>query len=184
MPTKQPPLGSLALQAPQSPQVVHVSPSTCHDLSVFKEILREYRRLDDTITMRLNRANAAMRDSDRAESSAGNIQEQACSNIWRELVGNWKRRTELVGYCVRVVDQSLAEKRSVLEDDGEDASARRQAQGQIYAEEVKRTQIHNELRVEAIIRKRAVEAFRSRCRFFVPPVTDHEGRDIWEKAAQ
>lgn len=182
MPPRQPSLGSLAIQAPQSPQVVHVSPSTCHDLSLFKEILREYRRLDDTITMRLNRANAAVRDSDRSHSSTKNIQEQACSNVWRELVGNWKRRTELVGYCVRVVDQSLAEKQSVLEDDGEDAAAKRKAQGQIYAEQVKRTQIHNELRVEAIIRKRAVEAFRSRCQFFVPPSADPEGREIWDKA--
>lgn len=51
------------------------------------EILREYRRLDDTITMRLNRANAAMRDRDRLEDSGGNIQNVACLNVWRELVG-------------------------------------------------------------------------------------------------
>ncbi|KAF8076374.1 caffeine-induced death protein 2-domain-containing protein [Lyophyllum atratum] len=184
MPTKQPQLGSLAIQAPQSSQVVHISPSTCHDLSLFKEILREYRRLDDTITMRLNRANAAVRDSDRLRHSTENIQEQACLNIWRELVGNWKRRTELVGYCVRVVDQSLDEKRSVLEDDAEDPATKRRAQGQIYEEQVKRTQIHNELRVESIIRKRAVEAFRSRCQFFAIPSTDSEARQMWESAAQ
>lgn len=36
-PTKQPQLGSLAIQAPiQPPQIVHVSASTCHDLSLFK----------------------------------------------------------------------------------------------------------------------------------------------------
>ncbi len=37
MAPKQPELGSLAIQAPSlAPQTVHVSPSTCHDLSVFK----------------------------------------------------------------------------------------------------------------------------------------------------
>lgn len=54
------------------------------------DILREYRRLDDTITMRLNRANAAMRDQQR-EHDAGreNIQNQACAYLWRELVGEY-----------------------------------------------------------------------------------------------
>ena len=32
-----PPLGSLAIQAPSlTPQLVHVSPATCHNLSLFK----------------------------------------------------------------------------------------------------------------------------------------------------
>lgn len=109
-PSKQPQLGSLAIQAPEHPQIVHVSPSTCHDLSLFKgntirafgfssymsqflllEILREYRRLDDTITMRLNRANATMRDQERMRDSTGrgNVQEQACLSMWRELVGEF-----------------------------------------------------------------------------------------------
>lgn len=110
VPSKQPQLGSLAIQAPEHPQIVHVSPSTCHDLSLFKgntirafgfssymsqflllEILREYRRLDDTITMRLNRANATMRDQERMRDSTGrgNVQEQACLSMWRELVGEF-----------------------------------------------------------------------------------------------
>ena len=37
MPSKQPQLGSLAIQAPSlTPKTVHVSPSTCHDVSAFK----------------------------------------------------------------------------------------------------------------------------------------------------
>ncbi|KAG6821284.1 hypothetical protein H0H93_002394, partial [Arthromyces matolae] len=70
---------------------------------------------------------------------------------------NWKRRTELVEYCVHVVDQSLNEKRSVVEDETLDSKAKRKVQGHIYEEQVKRTQVRNELRVEAIIRRRAVD---------------------------
>ncbi|KAG6814170.1 hypothetical protein H0H92_000846 [Tricholoma furcatifolium] len=159
MPTKQPQLGSLAIQAPQSPQTVHVQPGTCHDLSAFKEILREYRRLDDTITMRLNRANAAMRDSDRVDNSSENIQDRACLNVWRELVGlvhplvtkavvhessgNWKRRTTLVEYCVLVMDESLKEKRSVVEEETLDNATKRKIQGHIIEEQVKgETSVH------------------------------------------
>jgi len=123
-----------------------------------------------------------MRDSDRLHDSPGNIQDQACLNIWRELVGNWRRRTKLVEYCVFIVDQSLAEKQSLLDGENQDTAIKRTMQGQIYAEQVKRTQVHNELRVETIIRRRAVEAFRSRCQFFVPPTQDAEGREVWDGA--
>lgn len=55
------------------------------------DLLKEYRRLDDTITMRLNRANAAVRDQEREKTSSrsggkGTIQDQACSSLWQELV--------------------------------------------------------------------------------------------------
>ena len=111
MPTRHPNLGTLGFQAP-STQTVHVSSSTCHNLSVFKgvyscsfllsflgkawethsipiDILREYRRLDDTILMRLNRANAVVRDHERMhrETGGGSVQDQACASLWRELVG-------------------------------------------------------------------------------------------------
>ncbi|KAF8165356.1 caffeine-induced death protein 2-domain-containing protein [Crassisporium funariophilum] len=184
MPSKQPQLGSLAVQAPSlTPQTIHVSPSTCHDLSLFKDILKEYRRLDDTIVMRLNRANAAVRDQDRIQSGrVGTVQDQACAYLWRELVGNWKRRTQLVEYCAAVVDQSLHEKRSVLDEQSQDASSRRKTQAAVFADEVKRNQVHNELTVEAIVRKRSVEAFRARCQYFVPPLSDVEARKMWDSA--
>ena len=53
------------------------------------DILKEYRRLDDTILMRLNRANAAVRDHERVhrETGGGTVQDQACASLWRELVG-------------------------------------------------------------------------------------------------
>ncbi|KAF5364291.1 hypothetical protein D9756_000635 [Leucocoprinus leucothites] len=184
-PKHSPPLGSLALQGP-SPhlQTVHVSPSTCQDLSLFKDILREYRRLDDTITMRLNRANAAMRDQQREldRGSGESVQNQACAYLWRELVENWKRRTQLVDYCTKVVDQSLKEKRETLEEQRGDLKQQRMTQAAIFADQVKRNQVHNELTVENIVRKRAVEAFRSRCQYFVPPSTDEEARRLWEAA--
>ena len=57
--------------------------------------------------------------------------------VYRNFSGNWKRRTELVEYCVRVVDQSLSEKRSVLEDETQDSATKRKVQGHIFEEQVK-----------------------------------------------
>ncbi|KIM46197.1 hypothetical protein M413DRAFT_16920 [Hebeloma cylindrosporum] len=185
MPSKQPILGSLAVQGPSlNPQKIHVSPTTCQDLSLFKGWHCRLMRLDDTIVMRLNRANAAMRDQDRVHGlrEGNSLQDQACEYIWRELVGNWKRRTQLVEYCVAVVDQSLTEKRNTLEGQGQDPSSRRKIQGAIYEDEVKRQQVHRELTVESIVRKRSADAFRARCQYFVPPLTDVEARRMWEGA--
>jgi ABC-type phosphate/phosphonate transport system ATPase subunit len=55
------------------------------------DILKEYRRLDDTIIMRLNRANAAMRDQDRIHGlrEGSSLQDGACEYIWRQLVGEF-----------------------------------------------------------------------------------------------
>ena len=102
-----PPLGSLAVQAPVPTQTVHVTASTCHNISLFKgthydcypestglnawtDLMKEYRKLDDSITMRLNRTIAQYRDMDRIGSAGkGTVEDQACLQVWRELVGSW-----------------------------------------------------------------------------------------------
>ena len=121
MSPRAPLLGSLAVQSSsQSSQVVHVSPATCHNLSLFKgsssfwnfffsdvsaslavwvlsyqrtyirasDLLKEYRKLDDAVTTRINRTTAQFRDRDRLGASGkGSVQEQACAYLWKELVG-------------------------------------------------------------------------------------------------
>lgn len=145
--------------------------------------MKEYRRLDDTITMRLNRTNAQFRDRDRQGlGGGGNVEEQACAQIWRELVANWKRRTEIINYCVGVVDQSMDEKRRSLDTEGNDPTQQRRTQGALYAEDVKRNQVHNELAVEQIVRQRSLDAFRSRCKYFEPPSSEAEAREWWDSA--
>ena len=50
--------------------------------------MKEYRKLDDSIIMRLNRTVAQYRDMDRASAAGkGTVEDQACLQVWRELVG-------------------------------------------------------------------------------------------------
>ncbi|KAI0092069.1 caffeine-induced death protein 2-domain-containing protein [Irpex rosettiformis] len=180
MPPKQP--TSLAVQTPSL--TVNVTPSTCHNLTLFKDIMSQYRKLDDTIITSLNRANSQFRDLERAGIGKGTVQEQACAHLWKDLVENWNRRTEIVGYCVNVVDQSLEEKRASLANADADPAEQRKIKGVLYAEEVKRNQIHYELTVEKIVRTRSLQAFRSRCKFFEPPLSDKQAREWWEAAQE
>jgi undecaprenyl pyrophosphate synthase len=50
---------------------------------------------------------------------------------------NWKRRAEIVNYCVNVVDQSMEEKRKSLTSEESDARAQRKTQAAMFADEVK-----------------------------------------------
>ncbi|KAI0701808.1 caffeine-induced death protein 2-domain-containing protein [Cytidiella melzeri] len=178
MPPKQP--TSLAVQTPSL--TVHVSPATCHNISLFKDIMSQYRKLDDTIIMSLNRTNAKFRDLERAGIGKGSVQDQSCAHLWKDLVENWKRRTEIVDYCVNVVDQSLEEKRRSLDTVDADPAAQRKIKGALFAEEVKRNQIHYELTVEKIVRNRSLQVFQSRCKYFEPPLSDAQARQWWDAA--
>ncbi|KAJ7095373.1 caffeine-induced death protein 2-domain-containing protein [Mycena belliarum] len=180
-----PVLGSISLQSPSpATRTVSVSRSTCLELGSFKDLLREYRKLDDSITIRLNRESAMVRDQERISGrpGKGSAQDQACANLWRELASNWSRRKQLIDYCIDVVDQSKQEKQRAAEAE-EDPARRRAHDAAVFSDEVKRNQVHSELSVDAIVKTRSVQAFRSRCRYFVPPLTDDDARKLWDAAS-
>lgn len=98
-PPPQQQLGSAAYYAQglaSPPDAARISPDTCTQLSLFKgrptpfprvppradaragaDLMREYRKIDDAVTMRLNRAGAQL----------GGSREDACAFFWTELVG-------------------------------------------------------------------------------------------------
>lgn len=54
--------------------------------------MKEYRKLDDSVTMRLNRNLAHFRDRDRESgsvSTAASSQNEACTYFWNQLVGSY-----------------------------------------------------------------------------------------------
>ena len=68
------------------PIIIHsfIHTSTYNSL----ELLKEYRKVDDAVTTRINRTTAQFRDRDRLGASGkGSVQEQACAYLWKELVG-------------------------------------------------------------------------------------------------
>jgi len=147
--------------------------------------MRDLRKADDSITMRMNRNTAQFRDLSR-ESGSVNSEQDACLYFWRELMVKWKGRTDIIDYCIQVVDTAAEEKRQRLQGKstlGElDEDLQRRTRGELYADEVQKRMIHNEREVEAIVRQRSLAVFKSRCRFFEPPSTDKEGRMWWDAA--
>ncbi|CAE7207271.1 unnamed protein product [Rhizoctonia solani] len=171
----QPELGSKAIHAPSTPpQLVRVSESLCQNLSQFKDLMKEYRKLDDSVTMRMNRNLAQFRDIDRHRSSrGGSPQDEACLHFWKELVANWENRTDIVNYCVGVVDVSMEAKRQALAGQDPKLDENRRTASSLYTDEVKRNQMRNELTVETIIRQRSLDVILITLHNFAGTVLSH-----------
>jgi len=170
---------------PSFSRVVELSAETCLNLSLFKDLMREYRKLDDSVTMRLNRSNAQFRDRQRSGSrgaASSNPQDEACLSMWRQLVGNWKARAGIIQRCTEVVDEVMVDRRKGIEGTEASLDAEPAVRAQLYSDEVLRNQIRNEHMVESIVRQRSLDAFTSRCRFFEPPLNDAEGREWWNSS--
>ena len=110
--------------------------------------------------MRLNRTLAQFRDRDRhleGSSTRSNPEDEACRYFRNDLVGehsysyvwytvvkanhqslaNWKRRTEIIHYCVDIVNESIVDKQQSIETEEMSAQARNKLRNAQYAEEVK-----------------------------------------------
>ena len=88
------------------------------------DLLRQFRMLDDGVTLRMNRSSARSRDTglsappsllqshDKRFSSASALDlgrstyaldnESVCSGFWKELVDVWMRREDTIRYCIAV----------------------------------------------------------------------------------
>ncbi|QRW26903.1 caffeine-induced death protein [Rhizoctonia solani] len=114
--------------------------------------------------MRMNRNLAQFRDIDRHRSSRSGspqLQDEACLHFWKELVANWENRTEIVNYCVDVVEATMETKRQALAGQDPKLDENRRTASSLYTDEVKRNQMRNELTVEAIIRQRSLDGVDS-----------------------
>ncbi|KAL1932809.1 hypothetical protein VTP01DRAFT_8487 [Rhizomucor pusillus] len=125
-----------------------LSPSTCYNLSFFKEIMKELRRVDDNIIPRLN--------------STDTHSQKACGQFFAELAEAYKKREEAVNYCLKVMDEQIEKKNKLLEEDPDDFDTK----SSLFTDESKRRMIANELVVEDIVRERSLQVFRSKCKVF------------------
>ncbi|KAL1408964.1 hypothetical protein Q8F55_005781 [Vanrija albida] len=163
------------------PRELTVSAETCFNLTVFRDVVRQYRKLDDQVVTRLNRAQAQLRDEARV--GKGGSSEGMCAKMWTEMISGWTHRQTLLTYCIGTVEGSMAAKRAAAggpTDERLAAAPPRPAgvQGGAHERGVREEQavsdsLHSESSVEAIVRKRTLEVFKSRCPFFTPP----PGRD-------
>ncbi|KAJ2365965.1 hypothetical protein IW150_006070 [Coemansia sp. RSA 2607] len=116
---------------------VEMSVRTCLNMSHFKATMRELRKVDDNIVIRMNTTNTASGDE--------------CQAFFRVLQTAYARREHDIAYCLSVLDKKLSESPRKL------------------SLESQRDWVASERSVENIVRKRTLDVFRSRCKFFELP---------------
>lgn len=106
-------------------------------------------------------------------------------------LANWRRRTQIIDYCVDVLDTSHEDNKLPADEaNGTDLRARRKAQAELYSADIKvsetflylvdltrprplafgvqRTQLYNEQAVETIVRERSVNGMDLASLTFAP----------------
>ncbi|GAA5964237.1 hypothetical protein JCM21900_002877 [Sporobolomyces salmonicolor] len=143
-----------------STERTRITPSLCSNLSAFKSLLAQSRKLDDAITTRLNRASALAR-------SHGQPGGGECQAVWEQLVERWGERGEVLAYCDRVLAEqgqgTRKGKERMPEEKGLSADVGELGRGRLAEDDIKRRQLVTELSVESIIRARSLSFFLSRC---------------------
>ncbi|KAI7860503.1 caffeine-induced death protein 2 [Circinella umbellata] len=125
-----------------------LNPSTCYNLSFFKEIMKELRRVDDNIIPRMN-----MTDTHS---------EKACGEFFSQLAESYRKRENAVDYCLKIMDEQIDKKTKLLEEDPDDFDTK----SSLFSDETKRRMIANELVVEDIVRARSLQVFKTKCKIF------------------
>ncbi|CAG8603060.1 20418_t:CDS:2 [Cetraspora pellucida] len=126
---------------------VEVDNSTCYNLTYFKDIMKEYRKIDDNIILRMNTTDTHS--------------EQACAEFFKQLTKAYSKREQIINQCLK----ELEKKQKALIDDPYDNDLK----NQMFVEESKRRMIGNEITVEEIVRDRSLTVFKNKCRMFHIP---------------
>ncbi|PIA16361.1 hypothetical protein COEREDRAFT_35075, partial [Coemansia reversa NRRL 1564] len=120
---------------------VEMSERICLNMSHFKAVLHELRKVDDNIILRMNTTNTAAVDD--------------CKALFAVLQTAYARREHDIRFCVDVLDRSIDE--------------RKRQNIPSFSLQTQRNWIDNELHVENIVRRRSLNVFKSRCQFLDLP---------------
>ncbi|KAJ1992660.1 hypothetical protein H4R33_000933 [Dimargaris cristalligena] len=131
-----------------NPELPKLYESTCLNLSHFKEFMKELRRIDDNIILRMNKTDT---------HSDG-----ACAEFFTNLSRAYTQRDKAIDYCLGVVDKKLENQQEALSKNPNDYDA----QNSLYYQETKRRWIYNERTVEDIVRARSLKVFKDKCRHY------------------
>ncbi|WAQ90485.1 hypothetical protein PtA15_12A475 [Puccinia triticina] len=158
--------------------------SLCSNISEFRRQLQRFRKLDDSITVSLNRSFVLLGSSDyHHRMSQTQTSPSQCAEFWKMLTASWLSREKLIRSCIEVVDRSVLERNQSIQrlsnpvdlssQSTQDTTAsnkqkisskeKSQLEAEVYTAELKRRMVHDELAVESAIRKQTLQKFRARC---------------------
>uniref|UniRef100_A0A8C2KQM3 Protein MIX23 n=1 Tax=Cyprinus carpio TaxID=7962 RepID=A0A8C2KQM3_CYPCA len=132
----------------------------CEDFSMFQEVLKAMRTIDDRIVHGLNTTVPTASFSGKVDAT------QTCKELYESLVEAHLSRDKAIKSCITETSAVVGQLREERAKDSDNLSIIKQ----LRKEQTKLKLMQSELNVEEVVNDRSLKVFNERCRIhYTPP---------------
>ncbi|KAK6293320.1 hypothetical protein J4Q44_G00368210 [Coregonus suidteri] len=133
----------------------------CEDFSMFQEVLKVMRNIDDRIVHSLNTTVPTVSFSGRVDAS------QTCRQLYESLMEAHLSRDRAIKTCIGQTSEVVGQLREQRAKDGDNMTTIKL----LRKEQTKLKLMRSELNVEEVVNDRSLKVFSERCRTHYTPPT-------------
>ncbi|RXN34682.1 coiled-coil domain-containing 58 [Labeo rohita] len=132
----------------------------CEDFSMFQEVLKVMRTIDDRIVHALNTTVPTASFSGKVDAT------QTCKELYESLMEAHLSRDKAIKSCITETSAVVGQLREERAKDSDNLSIIKQ----LRKEQTKLKLMQSELNVEEVVNDRSLKVFKERCRIhYTPP---------------
>ncbi|KAG5268589.1 hypothetical protein AALO_G00214220 [Alosa alosa] len=132
----------------------------CEDFSMFQDVLKAMRTLDDRIVHALNTTLPTASFSGKVDAT------QTCKDLYESLIDAHTSRDKAIKTCIAETSAVVGRLREERSKDSDNLSLMKQ----LRKEQTKLKMMQSELNVEEVVNDRSMKIFVERCRIhYIPP---------------
>ncbi|XP_064805787.1 protein MIX23 isoform X1 [Oncorhynchus masou masou] len=133
----------------------------CEDFSMFQDVLKVMRNIDDRIVHSLNTTVPTVSFSGRVDAS------QTCRQLYESLMEAHLSRDRAIKTCIAQTSEVVGQLREQRAKDGDNMTTVKL----LRKEQTKLKLMRSELNVEEVVNDRSLKVFSERCRTHYTPPT-------------
>ncbi|KAM3860867.1 protein MIX23 [Diretmus argenteus] len=132
----------------------------CEDFSMFQEVLKVMRTIDDRIVHSLNTTVPTVSFSGKVDAT------QTCKQLYESMMEAHLSRDKAIKHCIAQTSEVVGRLREERVKDSENLALIKQ----LRKEQTKLKLMQSELNVEEVVNDRSLKIFSERCRIhYTPP---------------
>ncbi|XP_020483747.1 protein MIX23 [Labrus bergylta] len=132
----------------------------CEDFSMFQEVLKVMRNIDDRIVHSLNTTVPTVSFSGKVDAT------QTCKQLYESMMEAHLSRDKAIKSCISQTSQVVGQLRQERAKDSDNLALIKQ----LRKEQTKLKLMQSELNVEEVVSDRSLKVFNERCRIhYTPP---------------
>ncbi|XP_042255038.1 protein MIX23 [Thunnus albacares] len=138
----------------------HDGTLNCEDFSMFQEVLKVMRTIDDRIVHALNTTVPTVSFSGKVDAT------QTCKQLYESMMEAHLSRDKAIKACIAQTSEVVGQLREERANDSENLALIKQ----LRKEQTKLKLMQSELNVEEVVNDRSLKVFSERCRIhYTPP---------------